>query len=150
MLKLNKHKILLSYMDFTKITNNFYLLREKFKFQFFNFIKELSIRIYFISIAFVNILEWLLAKYILKEAPSKMIALHYNVDFGIDYYDSAEKIYILPILGAFIMLINLLLSMMFFRHKSYKFIFHLLLSIALFANIILLSALISIYLVNFA
>ena len=137
-------------MDFTRITNNFYLLKDRFKFQFLNFIKELSVKIYSISIVFINILEWVLAKYIFKEAPSEMIALHYNVDFGIDYYDSAEKIYILPILGIFIMFINLLLSMVFFKHKNYKFISHLLFSIALFANIILLSSLISIYLVNFA
>ncbi len=135
--------------DFSKFVNDFYFFKSRAKFQFLEFLKELAIKLYLFFISFINILEWFLAGYILKQGEGKRIALHYNVDFGIDYYDSIEKIYILPILGILILIINFLLSLLLFRHKAKRFIFHVLLSIALFSNIILFSALISIYLINF-
>jgi hypothetical protein len=136
-------------LNFSKFINNFYLFKDKFKFQFLEFIKELAIKIYFIFIVLLSGLEWFLAGYILKQGEGGRIALHYNVDFGIDYYDSINKIYTLPILGILIIIINFLLSLALYRHRAKRFIFHLLLSIALLSNVIILSALISIYLVNF-
>jgi len=136
-------------LNFSKFINDFYLFKNKVRFQFSQFFRGWAGKIYLISFFIVNILEWLLSFYINKESEGSRIALHYTVDFGIDYYDFAFKIYILPFLGMMIFIINFSLLLSLFQHKARSFIFHLLLSIIVFANIILLAALISIYLVNF-
>jgi len=136
-------------IDFSKYIDKFYLFKGALKINFLEFWRFLGVKIYFFSTIFVNILAWILARYIILESDSERIALHYNVDFGIDYYDLVSKIYIVALLGLLIFIINLFLSFFLFRHKSGKFIFYLLLSASLMVNIILVLALISIYLINF-
>lgn len=108
----------------------------------------LHVKIYTISIFILNILLWVLAKYIIVQLQTEQIALHYNVDFGVDYYGNAQKAYIIPLIGLIIFLINLSLVLFLGKQKGAKFFNHLLFNTSLSANLILLVGLISIYLIN--
>ena len=102
----------------------------------------------FISIL-LNVAIWVLARFILTQIDSNMLALHYTVGFGIDYYDNAAKIFIIPLIGLFVILVNSLLYSMLSGHKDRRFLSHILFITAIFVNIILLSSAASVYLINF-
>ncbi len=116
---------------------------------FFISLKQLYIKIYLISFLILNSFAWGVVRFIDSEVDRDKIALHFNVESGIDYYGDTYKIYILPILGFLIFLINFILFLKFSSHKDRKFISHILFSMVIIVNTILLIGAISIYLVNF-
>jgi hypothetical protein len=113
--------------------------------------KYLHVKILIFAITALNIFTWLFARFISTEIGLDKIALHYSVDFGIDLYGSAAKIYILPTLGAVCAFFNFLLALLISRYvkSDMKFISYVLLLGALLVNVILLGATTSIYLINF-
>ncbi len=115
----------------------------------FNLFSYLYIKIYFIFLLLINLLIWLTSFSIDSKIDGNQIALHYNVDFGIDYYGDKNKIYIIPLLGFIIILVNLFFLINMYKSRDRKFISHVLLTSALVSNIILLIAIISVYLINF-
>lgn len=115
----------------------------------FNLFSFTYIKLYFGFIFFVNFLIWITSFSIDSKIEGQQIALHYNVDFGIDYYGDKNKIYIVPLLGLIIVFINFIFLTSVYRSRDRKFIAHVLLTSALVSNIILLIAIISIYLINF-
>lgn len=106
------------------------------------------VKIYSIIILATNLLMWALCHYFLTRIKDAEIALHYNVDFGIDYYGRASNLYIIPAVSMIIALINLFVLVAVKRNRDKKFILHILMTGALIANIILFTALVSIYLIN--
>lgn len=136
-------------LNIAKIFNNILYSREKWYKNFLYFLKYTFIRIYLVILLIFNGIIWYSAIYIDTHIKEERIALHYNVDFGIDYYGNTNKIYIIPLLGILIILINVFLLSNISGYKDRKFIAHLLLSAALLANLILFTAIISIYLINF-
>jgi len=100
-------------------------------------------------LCFVNFIVWLAAWYIAAKVHGELIALHYSVDFGINLIGSPKKLYIIPLLGLLIIVINFILLCAIAGHKDRRFASHILLAGALLSNIILLVSLVSIYLVNF-
>lgn len=109
----------------------------------------LFVRIFFILILAVNISNWALAANIFSQINAPQMALHFTVDFGIDYYGSVRKIFILPALGLLLWLINSCLMLIFSKNKDLAYISYLLLSSSLFSNIILFASLLSVYFLNF-
>jgi hypothetical protein len=67
----------------------------------------------------------------------------------VDLIGEAKRLYIIPLLGLVIILINKILLMTLFKNEHFRFISYLLLLSALFVNFILLIALSIIYLINF-
>ncbi len=120
--------------------------------QTINTIKELFLfnffKLYFTIFVIVNTSSWLLSYYINKTLNEPKIALHYNVDFGVDYYGSSGNIFILPLLGFIIFVFNAMLFSIVRNQKDRKFIGQILCSVAILANLILLVGVISIYLIN--
>lgn len=107
------------------------------------------VKIYLGFLLCTNVIIWLMSFFIDSRIDSDQMALHYNVDFGIDYYGAKNLIYIIPVLGIMITLINFILLATMSRSRDRRFIGHLLLVSALICNIILLTAQISVYLINF-
>jgi hypothetical protein len=95
-----------------------------------------------------NFFLWLLAKYVVSVIDEDQIALHYTVDFGIDYFGSYEKIYIMPLLGLVIFIINFTLSALMARAQDIRLVSHITLASALIANLFLVAAVASVYLIN--
>jgi hypothetical protein len=108
------------------------------------------IRVYLIFLSIINTLEWLLARFIFSEIDQDRIALHYNVDFGIDNYGETEKIFFIPLIGLSIIVVNLFLYMIITKREDKVFVSHILFLTSLFSNCILLVSIALIYLVNFS
>lgn len=115
----------------------------------FDLLSLFYIKVYLIGLAIINFSIWGMAFFIDSRVDNQQMALHYNVDFGIDYYGDKNKIYIIPILGIMIVLINFILLTSMSRSRDRRFIAHVLMSGALISNIILLTSIISVYLINF-
>jgi hypothetical protein len=120
-----------------------FLRSVSFLFDFFH------IRILIIILVGLNLLIWFLALFVNYNVSQSLIVLHYNIDFGVDLIGEAKRLYIIPLLGLVIILINKILLMTLFKNEHFKFISYLLLLSALFVNFILLIALSIIYLINF-
>ncbi|MDD5294703.1 MAG: hypothetical protein PHP21_02165, partial [Patescibacteria group bacterium] len=92
--------------DLSRFYENSYLLRQKF----FGAVSYLSgyffIRLYFIVLLGLNLLIWLTAYFITASVSQDLVVLHYNIDFGVDLIGSVQRIYIIPLLGLIIILVN--------------------------------------------
>lgn len=109
----------------------------------------LFVKIYLISIIIVNILIWYISLKIKNYSQDDLIALHYNVDSGINLIGPVKDIFIIPYLGIIIFLLNLILIFSLNKYKNIRFISHLLLLTALLTNIILLAGIASLYFINY-
>lgn len=132
-----------------KLQKLFYQKKEPFGQAVVRAFSPLFVKIYLAVMVVLNCLIWYLAYYIYKEVDTDLIALHYNVDFGIDYYGSSRKIFYLPFVGLLISLVNFFVYASTFRHKDKKFIGHVLLATATISNILILLSTISVYIINF-
>ena len=134
-------------MFWLNLLNSFHSWRQILVEQMLCVFSLFYVKIYLIIFIIVNSLNWTVAFIINKNVTQDLIYLHYNVIFGVDLIGSAKKVFIMPLLGLIIILINSVL--IFFIYKQEKFIIHLLLSAALLSNLFLLAAIASIYLINF-
>ena len=136
----------------TKINNIFNFLfnvRYNYKKNISELFSYLSVKLFLFFILSVNILSWLFARYIDKQINDELIALHYNVDFGINLMGSVKQIYILPWLGLIILIINFVLLININQSRERQFTAQILFITCLLANLTLLISMGAIYLVNF-
>jgi hypothetical protein len=108
-----------------------------------------KIKLFLSAALFANLLLWLYSGYVVKTIDEPLIALHYNIDSGIDFYGQAKNIYTIPLLGFVAILFNFFIMLISARHADREYVAYLLLSGCLMVNLILLTALRLIYLVNF-
>ncbi len=132
-----------------KLLNFYYLIKHNIIEQVTAAISSLSVKIYLVLLLILNVLIWIGAKYIAAMVNADQIALHYSVGFGIDYYGDTVKIYIIPLLGLLIILLNFSLYAIVAKYKDNNFIGHILFSGAIVSNLILLISMFSIYIINF-
>lgn len=97
----------------------------------------------------LNLLSWISVVFINLKAGDGPLILHYNVDFGVDLIGFEEDLFIIPLLGLSIFLINLILLTVFARWENAKFLSHFLFTVSLLVNLFLLISLGPIYFVNF-
>jgi len=64
-----------------------------------------------------NIIDWLILKIWIKPVDFSII-LHYNVYFGVDQIGSYRQVYLLPMIGLILFIINVVLSMFFYGQKK--------------------------------
>ncbi|KKR21750.1 MAG: hypothetical protein UT48_C0004G0006 [Parcubacteria group bacterium GW2011_GWE2_39_37] len=131
---------------FSKILNNIFLFRQWLKGLASNLFGLLYFKIYFSATIFINLLNWILAIFINQKNTADQVILHYNVDFGANLIGNEKQLYTLPLLALTIFLVNLILVN---NYRNDKFISHILLMSALLANIFLLIAHATLYLINF-
>lgn len=138
-------------LDTSKIINQFYLFRQTFIKSFFHFFSFLLIKIYLSIIFLLNLALWLFSFFIVNNIGQEEMALHYSVDFGVDLYGAVGKIYFIPFLALVFIIINIAIILVIIRYdpKNFRFISHLLLGTTVVASIILLTAITSIYIINF-
>lgn len=133
--------------------SRFYNLFFDFSQQAFAAFKSLwrnrSARFYLLMTLFWQIIAWFQARFIFKNLNGDLLVLHYNVEYGTDLISDPSRIFYYPLGGLLVLLINLILCLLFYRHKDFKLFVNLLLGgIALF-SIFLNLALLAIYLINF-
>jgi len=134
-------------MIWLKLLNYLHLRRQTLGEMLLDLLSFFYVRIYLMIVFGLNLLNWLVAFIINKNVSQDLVFLHYNVTFGVNLIGSVKKVYIIPLLGLVIILINFVL--LIFIHRQGKFIIHLLLVSAMLANLFLLIAAVSVYLINF-
>lgn len=132
---------------FTKLLGHFYSGRHKFTEYIFGPLNFFYVRMYLILIIGLILLNWLFVYIININVNRYLVVLHYNVDFGVNLIGSVKQVYVIPLIGLVVFIINFILSA--FVSKQDKFFIHLLLGSAMLVNLFLLTAIASIYLVNF-
>jgi len=138
--------------NFSKIIDLTYSSWDAFVLELKSVFSLSYIKRYFIFFSFINGFNWIFAYYIfynILPETRDLIALHYNVEFGVNLIGSVNNIFILPALGLLIVFINFFLFLSIFKLKNSKFLGHFLLLPALISNIYLFIGLVSIYLSNF-
>ena len=108
------------------------------------FIKDPTFLFSFIASLFVNLAIWINLFRIQKI--DGLIPLHYNIYLGIDHVGTWYKLFTVPIIGITILILNLILSI--FVYFKDKLIAHILIFSALFVQIILFLASLSIVWIN--
>ncbi len=106
-------------------------------------------RVYLAIFLLQNILLWASAYYVYHLIDQPRIALHYNIESGVDYYGPSYQLFVLPLLGLAIMLTNTAIFAMVRNQEDRHFVGHMLFIVVLICNLILETALYSIYLINF-
>lgn len=135
--------------NLSKFYDNFYYFRKLFFEALFYVLDFFHVRFYLIFLLGGNLFIWLLTYFINVNVSQNLVVLHYNVDFGVNLIGDVKRIFIIPILSLIIILINTFLLFALGKHQDFKMISHLLLASCLVINLILISALFSIYLINF-
>ncbi|MEA1963291.1 MAG: hypothetical protein U9M94_03600 [Patescibacteria group bacterium] len=135
-------------MNSLKLFNIFYIFQKNLANSLSGIFAFFYVKIYSVFLVCINVLIWLFAWHIMAIGPEQ-IALHYTVDFGIDFYGDARQIFIIPILGLIIILFNFIIVTILSQNKDFILISHILLIAALLSNIVLLAAISSVYLINF-
>lgn len=138
--------------NYSNFIDFIYSLWDTFRIELINIFTLFYVKVYLIFFALINGINWLFAYYIYSNTlpeTRELIALHYNVEFGVNLIGEAKNIFILPALGFLIIAINFLLLLSIYKLKSSRFLGHFLLLPALISNTYLFVGLFSIYLANF-
>jgi len=98
---------------------------------------------------FFNILAWVGSYFLNNLIGPDLAVLHYNVVFGIDLVGDAGQLYLTPLLGLVVLIINFLLGALLKDNRD-RLIAMMLLSVALLVNIFCLIALYFSYIINFS
>lgn len=106
-------------------------------------------RVYGVIVLVLNLLNWLGSFLLYRSLGNNLTVLHYNIDFGIDLVGHRGELFINPALGLVLLILNLVLSLFFVRHKHFKFMSYLLWNTAALVNAFLLLAVLAVYLINF-
>jgi len=109
------------------------------------FFKNNIIKLLLISSLILNIGLFLFFYFFIKRSDIPIV-LHYNVDWGVDYFGEVKNIFILPLAGLIIFLLNSVLALrLWLKAKSMAYF---LAAISLISEIFLWLAGIALYIIN--
>lgn len=94
-----------------------------------------------------NFTNWIILGIFVKPVDFPII-LHYNVYFGVDMLGGWKQVFILPLMGIILFIINFLLSLYFYKNKE-RIASHLLLMATLMLQLSLIIASISVIVINY-
>lgn len=106
-------------------------------------------RLYLLGLAALQIIAWWQAFFIFHNLSGNFLVLHYNVDFGVDLVGPPTQIFLYPLLGLGISILNIAIAAASNRHKDFPILVHSLLAVAVAFGLFLDLALWFVYLVNF-
>lgn len=136
-------------MSYSNFYSRFYRFKEKTGAALGVIGRFYPTRYYGTAFLVLQIFSWFQAILIKRNFSGEVLILHYNVDFGIDLVGDPVRIFLYPLLGLLIGLLNLALASLIYRHLEFKYLTHLLLGATVVFNCLLASALLAIYLINF-
>lgn len=106
-------------------------------------------RFYFLAVGLLQLVGWWQVFYIYRHLSGNLLVLHYNVDFGIDLVGPPTDIFIYPIFGLGVFILNLLVAASLHRRRDFHIFVHFLLAAAVVFGGCLALALFFIYMINF-
>ena len=107
-----------------------------------------AIILWLLALSFLINLANVISLAVLVKPVDFPIILHYNVYFGVDVLDSWEKVYIVPLIGFFLFIVNTLLGLYFYNKKE-RIASHVLAIANLMIQLSLLVASVGIILINY-
>ena len=110
-----------------------------------SFLRDTPVRLLIFFSFLLNISLFLFFLFFIKQTDIPIV-LHYNVDWGVDYFGEFKNIFVLPFVGLAIFLLNFLLALRIWSRS--KALFFFLLSIMLVSEIFLWVAGIALYIIN--
>jgi len=134
----------------TKLYHDWHIFSDKVQYSFTQAFEPLYVKIYLIALFGINATLWFFTWLFYKQVKGDLIILHYNVDFGVDLIDQPKKLFIIPALGLFCLILNFLLILFFTKDKNFKVVANILLGAAMLVNIFLALSVGPIYLINFS
>jgi len=123
-------------------------LARKFKAFFTQEYFRNAILLWLLTLSFLINLANVISLAILVKPVDFPIILHYNVYFGVDVLNSWEKVYIMPLIGFFLFIVNTLLGIYFYKQKE-RIASHVLAIANLMVQLSLLVASVGIILINY-
>lgn len=109
------------------------------------FFKNSAIRVILGSSLVLNLALFLFFLFFIKQSDIPIV-LHYNVDWGVDYFGEFKNIFILPLAGLVIFLLNGILALrLWFRMKILAYF---LAAVTLISEVFLWLAGIALYIIN--
>lgn len=94
-----------------------------------------------------NLINWIILVIFVRPIDLPII-LHYNVYFGVDMMGNYHEVYILPLIGIILFLVNWLLSIFLFDKKE-RIASYLLLMAALMIQLSMIVASVSVIIINY-
>jgi hypothetical protein len=95
----------------------------------------------------VNIANWI-SIFIFIKPVDETIILHYNVYFGVDMIGNWRQVYLLPLIGLILILINSFLALYFYSQKE-RIASHILIIASLMTQLSLIIATTSVIIINY-
>jgi len=109
------------------------------------FFKDTTIKTLVISTILLNIGLFLFFYFFIKRSDIPIV-LHYNVDWGVDYFGEVKNIFVLPLVGLVIFLLNGVLALrLWFKIKGLAYF---LVATSLISEVFLWLAGIALYIIN--
>ena len=97
----------------------------------------------------LQIIAWAESIFIYRNLTGDLLILHYNVDFGIDLVGVPSRIFVYPLVGLGVFILNLIIAAANHNRKDFRIFVHFLLSAAVVFGLFLNLALLFVYLINF-
>jgi hypothetical protein len=94
-----------------------------------------------------NMIDWLILKIWIKPVDFPII-LHYNVYFGVDLIGDYRQVFVLPLIGLILFVVNLILSLYFYKQKE-RISSYMLMIASLMIQLSLIVASVSVILINY-
>jgi hypothetical protein len=135
-------------LKFAEIIDFFYIGKKRLGYIIISLLKPLYAKILIFISILTNAAGWYFAYLINSNITSERTILHYNVDFGINLIGTEKQLYIIPLIGLLIFLINFFILPIYYNQKEIKFLSYFLYTASIITNIFLLLAEVSIYLIN--
>ncbi len=136
-------------MAYSNFYARFYASLDKSKAAFNTIFHYKPTWFYLAFVVFWQIIAWFQAWFVSRNLSGNILVLHYNVDFGIDLVGSPIRIYLFPVFGLGVFLINFLILTFLTKDKNFKIFTHFLLAAAAILGLFLSIALLAVYLINF-
>jgi len=133
--------------NLSQLYNTFHLKAEEMRAGFKVLWHDATLRILLLVNLLLNSIGWTISVFINSKIASDIIALHYNVYFGITLIGSPKEVYFIPFLGLFIIMVNGLF--LYLIKEGDKFFLYLFSACAILVNIFLILGLGAIALINF-
>ena len=135
-------------MSYSRLYNNLFNFKERTGSAFSGLWHYRPARLYLLLTIIWQIIAWFQARFIFKNLSSDLLVLHYNVEFGTDLISQPNQIFYYPFGLLLFILLNLIICLLFYRHKDFKLFIDLLVGGAALFSIFINLALLSIYLIR--
>lgn len=137
-------------MKYSKFYSRWYSFREAVAGSFRALFSWRHSWVFLIINLFLQVVAWGESWSIFKRFNGDQLVLHYNVDFGIDLLGDSNQVFTYPLLSLVLFLVNLLWLLSLAKRSDFKFFSYFVWGGLTMVTLFLLSAIFSIYLINFS